>query len=420
MRTSVACLITCLGLISPGAGAHLPEFFGRDYFRLGTAEQNPIIPHGAGNAGIQDLADQARQLEAQLQQERNRNGPYGAGQADPLLSLAATYRQLGRESEAIETYQHALYLSRVNDGLDSERQLPILRELIKLYWSREDFQALDGIYNQYRRAAGLLTATRDPASLAEALEYFEWQRGSYAAREDIRGGRQLLYAYRLNESLLDDAREQPLELSLYRELVTSQLRNLYLILGCEPEYALAAGTQAASINSEYPWLREIAHLQRIGKSIGRDLLLDLMQRAGENDPVSSAELHLELGDWYQWNGDFRNARQEYLAVTEILLTEGNATLLHSWLGEPQELPPARHQDSPPVPGPAAGADRVRAHFMVTSRGEVRRVSTEALSEQYGDRARRIANMLRDTHFRPQFRDGEPEPSELLTRDYRLR
>ena len=128
--------------------AHLPELYGRKYVRVDPDSFTPpdssespriVTPASAAETGYQD---QVREIEATA-------GPYSSGLADPLSNLSHTQLERGDPEEAAATLRRALHLVRVNEGLYSRNQLPLLRQLIALLTAQGDYTGLGAVYEYY-------------------------------------------------------------------------------------------------------------------------------------------------------------------------------------------------------------------------------------------------------------------------------
>ena len=138
---SLLMTMLCL-LMAPGfAVAHLPSLFGKEYIRA-----EPSLPSepGAEATPLEIEAGDPTPYEEQLADVALRDGPYASGLTDPLAGVAQIYKQRGDYDDAIEAYRRALHLIRVNDGLKSERQIPLLRDLMEIY--RISLYNLHGFY----------------------------------------------------------------------------------------------------------------------------------------------------------------------------------------------------------------------------------------------------------------------------------
>jgi tetratricopeptide (TPR) repeat protein len=398
---------------------HLPEVFGREYIRFDDNSPEATAKPPANELPIPSKEDQLKH-EQQLSEMELSDGPYAAGLTDPLINLAFYYKARGDFESSLENYRRALHLVRVNDGLSSDRQIPILREMMEIYRSAGDYEALGDLYHYYYRVRKLGQAPLTQDSLDASLEYFAWERDLYAARSDGLERNHLLRAYRANQRMLSalvPTTEQ--EVSWYIRLSLSQLRTLYMVLGDdllsgESRSGSASGTMAAEkVN------REVAFIQKMAYHKGKKLLAGCIEYARSSSPVDLASLHLEMGDWLQWNGGLIKAREYYARVEQGLRAAGEEQLLLRWLGQPMELPdeqdlwPDYYDNS--EPGPAV----VEARYDVTASGDARKIKVSVTEEEESWQAWRIKRMLRDTHFRPRFSDGKPQAVEQVSRRYRL-
>ena len=198
--------------------------YGEDFVRLGSQwpEGGPAL--AATVVGL-DSADAVR-LAVRLDATELENGPYGGELAEPLTDLARYHRARGDYEQALDYYRRALHNVRVNDGLYSERQLPLVRELLNLYRLAGEYEALDDRYEYFFRLYGSGQPPFDDVRLGATLEYLRWQREAH--RRGLRNGdRDLLRLYEHNRDLLELVRGSPAVSGQWqRELVFSQIRNL--------------------------------------------------------------------------------------------------------------------------------------------------------------------------------------------------
>jgi hypothetical protein len=398
----------------PVAHAHLPEDYGRKFVR---AEQAVAVPgeEATSVASGQDIDQQERQLAA----AGRGLGPYADGLADPLITLAALHRGRDELDEAADYYRRALHLVRVNDGLYSERQVPIVRELMGIYRRQGDLGSLGDIYQYYGRVLKLHKHDRHTVPIDLALEYLRWERELYVTRADGLQRMHLARAYRTNRVLLESfAAPAADERESYFRLALSQMRNFYLILGDQPLSAVP-GNQVSADPLAAKAEREIASRQQLAFSEGIRLLRECIELARDADAHTRARLELELGDWYQWNDELRRARTHYLAVVALLREAGEEALLTQWLDQPMELPDEEnHWVVEQMQAVDPGAV-VEASYSVTAQGIARGIEVSVGDDAYDEQAWRIKRMLREAHFRPRYDSEGPQPAEGVTRRYRL-
>jgi len=397
---------------TPGR-AHFPAHYGKEFVRSEPARQgehprSPTVP--VAPMDETDVDSYKQQVEAQEQL----GGPYAEAVTDPLSSLARYYRDRGDYLEAEDLYERALHVVRVNDGLYSERQIPLVRGLMNMYRVAGDMKALDERYHYFFGLYGSgqppYTALRKRAS----LEYLRWQREAHSSGLDGGSNKRLVELYQLNRQMLKSVAQTPnVEHTWYRELVLSQIQNLYLLLGGN----FPAGAYGQT--DFFPVQQQMSMLQRSGFRTGRYLLEGLIAQSAQLDPIERASLHLELGDWYQWNEILHNANEQYAKVEQILLEAGELDLLDQWLGAPVELP-ANDAFRQPNQLPSDARPVVATvHFDISAKGHLRNVEVSTKEPEDAPVGWRIKHMLKETHFRPHFVSGHAEPVEQLTRQYQL-
>ncbi len=412
-------LLLCFLAQVPPALCHLPELFGMKYIRF--------IESPTGTAplpGVSQLAEPVKldrlQFEQLLADAEVAGGPYMPDLTDPLINLAHYHQVQEDVEDALEAYSRALHLVRVNEGLFSTQQLPILREMLALYRTVGDRRSLGNAYQYYYRVSKLGDLPLTPERLELSLEYLRWERQLYASRVNGDERAPLLRAYQANQSMLESlVPTTDQELAWYVRLAMSQMRNLYLILGEEPlpmGYASANTGNGMAVDAMN---RQLAYIQLTAYSAGKKLLEKCIERTQSSPSAELAALHLELGDWHQWNDQLRHAGKHYVRVVALLRDAGEEQLLSRWLDQPVELPD--ELDLWPVNGDRDAASQavVVARYDVTSRGAVQRIQVSVQDEKDLSQAWRIKRMLRDAHFRPRFSQGLAEAVEQVSRRYML-
>ena len=391
--------------------------YGEDFVRQGSGwpEGGPVVQPPESRATAADGMRIAERLDA-IELE---DGPYGGDLAEPLTDLARHYRAQGDYEQALAYYRRALHNVRVNDGLYSDRQVPLVRELLNLYRLAGEYEALDDRYDYFFRLYGSGQPPFDDVRLRATLEYLRWQREAH--RRGLRDGeRDLLRLYEHNRDLLALVRAVPTVSDQWqREFVFSQMRNLYLLQreieplvdGTSPGVASAFPNSA---NNDRDFTRDrLETIDRTALSRGRQLLEELLDSLPGVDQYGRALVHRELGDWYQWNDSWRRAREQYRHAIALLQSGGREDLVEKWWGEPVELPDNgsfwRGNDI------ERESVTVRARLSVSDRG---RPKIDELADEESA-ARRLRRQLANTRFRPAFRDGEPVTVGSVERSYEV-
>ena len=106
-------------------------------------------------------------------------GVYAAALSEPLQDIGRAYQAENKHREAIQFFRRALHLSRVNEGLYTETQLPLLDYMIESHLAMGQVFDVDDKQNYRFRVQQKLYQPGDPALTEAALEFSEWQRQAY-------------------------------------------------------------------------------------------------------------------------------------------------------------------------------------------------------------------------------------------------
>lgn len=413
--------------------------------RLAAVQAAPVLEPSATETG------QVEALQAEVRALETRFGPYAAGLEETLGALATLEWRLGRVGAAEDYLQRALHVTRVNGGLYSPAQRDTVAQLLAMRRLQGDFEGLDERYGYFFRVYG---GGRGAGALSQeaTLEYLRWQREALR-RELERSDERLLSLHDLNDTLIEEALEalemqaataqqapahhegSPGHLEQLQGLVFSQLKNLYLVqarvepLVNDPRFGGGPGslvlrqqTRPDALNGFDFTLERLLSLQRSAYAQGRALLEQLLAQVPEQELRRRALILRELGDWHQWHGVLRPAREAWAESIRLLRAAGDEALIEARWGEPVELPDNGVFLQPEAVLPEAGAAdagrEVLAAFTVTDGGRVRDIILRSVDgEPLRDFA--LVRSLRATAFRPAHRAGAPVDMPVPLRRYRV-
>lgn len=426
-RASCALPLFCLAAGALAAGSPNGERFVR--FGHDRTDTAPVFLGSAAPDPVDAASSEAflRQVEA-LESDF---GPYAQGLDEPLGSLGRHYIALGEPGKALAVFNRAMHVVRVNEGLDSRRQLPLLRAALDTYRLTGDHAALDERFDYYYAMFGSGGPPYTDQRLDVALAYLRWQREALRLRLDNQYDRRLLNLLRHNDDLVEAvAGDDSLAPRWQAELALSQLKNYYLLQELvdepEPVYPSRFDSRLGSPFAEpgrdrphNPVLEELERRRGAARRLGAAALDDALLRLPQDaDPVLRAQLLLALGDWYQWHGDQRSAAQHYSRTVITLTDAGRADLLHQWLGEPVELPDNGVFFQPVIGESVPREHSVLLRYDVSARGRASNISlVQEAGEELESDAQRIQRRLRGTRFRPRWAGGRAEAVAEITRRY---
>jgi hypothetical protein len=418
--------------------ADLPELYGEMFSRLGQdwAEVRPPVVEPLP---VVESPDPDKAFQLQLEEFESNRGPYADGLAEPLLGLGRYFARSGNYEQALQLYRRALHVVRLNDGLNSERQIPVVRELLETIRLSGNLPALDDRYDYFFRLYGRGQPPYTDIRVRATLEYLRWQREALRLDIDTKGSRRLLELYELNEDMLEAAAGSvSFTLEDRWKLALGQVQNLYLLQSKVSPPIYVSGSNANSamsprlgpgqdleLDSTQRQLETLrANAFRAGRAV-LDEFLASIQVVGEGSEQAEkamqlrARATLELADWYQWNGGYSRAVEYYTGVVEILIADDTGELLQQWFGEPVELPDNGVFWDPTLSLAGAQQIIVSATYDVSARGRVRNVQARPQREDGEKKLYRFKRRLAATRFRPRFENGQAVATQTLSREYVL-
>lgn len=126
-------------------------------------------------ARLARLVAQRDQLEQRLGELQSEEGIYSPALGELYSDLGALHTELSDFDAAAQQYNQALQISRINTGLYSEQQIPLLLSLIDAHQRREDWQQVDNLSHLYLLMHQRLYSKQDPVFLAAAEDFGKWK-----------------------------------------------------------------------------------------------------------------------------------------------------------------------------------------------------------------------------------------------------
>lgn len=401
-------------LAAPPGNAHLPEVFGRQFVLVSGAA--PSTPDSCGGDAQERarLREQADALGNELAVLERQHGAYSPFTIDPAAELAKLRSSLCDHPASLDALRRALHALRINDGLLSDAQLPLLRALADSYQAIGDYESAQRTLRYGFRVHGMGRGELTPAALQDALAYFQRARDIFIDPRSAQDLALFYEAYEDNRAMYEaqvaagaaDARPP---WPARKAIAISHLRNLYIVLGTNMDRYQSGAGDAGRSGMEFMQRSQLLTFSR-----GRKLLEGLL--ADPDAPASErAGLLLRLGNWLQWNDKWQSGC-ETLEAAWAADDEGGR--VRRQLHNPAELPEDaelwRSLRASDLPTRVI----VRVSFDVSARGVIRGVDGEQVGDEGGG-AGRVLRWLRDSHARPAVREGQCVDARLEDRVYRL-
>ena len=386
--------------------------------RLASPELDPESDPAFGQR-----SDSIRRYNSAVSDIELDGGAWDGGLVEELASLGRLQQQQGNHIGAIQTLDRAIHVNRINSGLYTLEQIPVVEQLIQSHMALGDWEEAD-IYNNYLYHVQQKAYGFDDPRLIPVLERLAtWNIQAFKI------GHGSLLGIKLRQSQImfnAAARMVDVHFGKADERFINYQRNI-----ASSAYLVAQNPDlmAQIDKSEYrtrqqvfaEQMNEQRQVQPSGFRTGERALLEVVMLYQEKgyDTYALAEAITHLADWYLIFGRRQSALKSYKLAWDMLqgledseeLTQqlfGSVTPLPAF-GSSIEVPDAfyRTEDG----SQALRFDYADLTFDVTENGLARNVVS--ISEETEDNQAQLGklrNSTRSMRFRPLVIDGEPQRS----------
>lgn len=367
---------------------------------------------GAATRGAE--AD-TRAFEQSIAAAEARGGAYSADLSETLLGLGLALQSQDRHPEAIEHLKRGVHLTRINNGLYSSAQIPLLLAEINSHMALGDYAEVDQrqayLYRVQKKTSG------KDGTLADAyMQQANWQYNAFQLGLGDYNFSRLMNMWDLYRSALEErSRQDGDDAPTLLPPLEGMLRTLYLISAYEFPQSFQVANEDLSTRSDLNRFNAyksqafergntvIAYIRAVQEANGRD--------------YEAAQAQILLGNWNLLHGKRGAAWQAYgqaeMELTPELVAQHNGV---SPFFEPVALPESAQLRALPPAVPQDEGD-ILLEFGITATGKV--VDLERLdeNEELDGKANRLMRQLRRTRFRPKFEAGEPVATQSVVRAY---
>ncbi|GEM_PF-894713 len=152
--------------------------------RFTTVELSPL-PSASGASGSNNLVNSyvndqdslgfsIAQFQESILQFELEGGVYDYRLSELYLAMGTNYQQLGEAQLAVDAFSQALQLSRINNGLFTEDQLPVVKALVESYLNLGDISSANLNQEYLLYVTQKIYGAANPIILDELLEYADW------------------------------------------------------------------------------------------------------------------------------------------------------------------------------------------------------------------------------------------------------
>ena len=387
---------------------------GQLYASTDTAEasgERTMLPTGIDTT---DVENTIRRMESE-------QGAFSSGLSEQLLSLAEALQRQGRHEEAVKAYKRGSHLARINGGLYTAEQIPLLQGEIRSHMAMQNYEDADErqfyLYRVQKRSleSGDLLAR-------SLMEQARWHERAYYLSLDEDAYVRLLNMWDMYRLALTDIAQREGDTSMaLLEPLQGMLQSQYMISAHQMDSGgggfSAGGSNLSSRQDEGRFWAYRAQAYDKGNAVIR-AMYDVGAAQMPPDPVFQAQMKTQLGDWHLWHGQRTPAIQAYTeARAELVSLDDAQPFINELFGQPVALPDL--DGVRPLPREVAPDDAdIVLQFGITERGKV--VDLDRLDEhESGDGGYRLMRKMRDVVFRPRFEEDIPVATQEMVKAYAL-
>ena len=182
-RFLAACLaLSCLGsALYAQTDESLPaEIVAHGQGSENDGEERALTPEEqaaelAWQARVRELTAELGERQTAIEDLQSEVGIYHPSLIENYSDLAAVFLELEDFDNAANTLNEALQIARINNGLYSEQQLPLLDDLIASHLRRQDWQKVDDLVHLDHHISSRIYEKTDGQYLAAAEGYGQWK-----------------------------------------------------------------------------------------------------------------------------------------------------------------------------------------------------------------------------------------------------
>jgi len=378
-------------------------------------QNNPFKLADASNSP-QTLNEQIIDYENAIEELESAEGVYSDKLAQELANLADIYQKQEKHDLAITTFNRSLHLNRINDGLYSKAQLPILDKIIISLKKQKKWKQVHEKYNYLYWLNNRNFSEQDEEMLPVLVKLANWNLTSYAMSYSQSPAQDLYNAHYLYKKALSIS-----------ETVYGQFdkRNIYILNNKMIINYFFATFDISQINSnlidntEYTtttnYQNQIISLKRTSFTNGRDTILneiDILENQQEPDYFTISNVKLKLADWYLLFEKRQSAMRLYNEAYQFAtLNDDQNTFSDDLFQKPIALPylpnlTTNTRENISNDNLLSNAKYIQASFDVTKHGRAKNIQVVNSNMKESTRLRSLAlKSLRHTKFRPKLVKG---------------
>jgi hypothetical protein len=399
------------------------------------------VPAAEANPGIPSMGDASPELIFQKQDEpdlvapdtasyqfyiadlESRLGPYATGLSEQLLGLGTVYQGQGLHEQAIRVFKRGMHLARVNNGLQSAEQIPLLQGMIRSLVASGDFEKADEKQHYLYRMQSEIYEDSAPQMVNAMLQRADWERQAYYLSVGDVAFTRLLTMWQLYGAALNNiANANGNHSTKLLQPLQGLLRTQYMIssFGGKTQAGFVDGGAA---DTHYVEENRFSAIRVSNYRQGQAVIAALREvydyNEGELSP-QAAQTWVQLGDWHLWSDKQESAELAYQQAWEKLgELEDSEAQQAQFFGKPVLLPDIEGSARDLLP-PENISGYAEVSYYINRRGRVKDLETTKLEpvDETDDRPpARLLRRIKHMQYRPIFVDGAAVATETITKRY---
>lgn len=345
-------------------------------------------------------------------------GPYHQNSSEVLYSLGLELQKGGQHGKALKALRRAMHINRVNSGLNSLSQAPMLRSIINSQKYLMDFEPVTNSYQQLLRMHMANYGNQDPRIALFLNELALWHIDAYQFDDRSKRIDHLTSANSLITGALKlhQAQVSPEPREQIKLLRSTALINFHISrhqgdewsASTDSHYSLSADGFATT-NPQRTGILSGASFRR-GK-VCHERIVALTASMPTASLQDKLQAQTELADWYLLFNHRQEAMLHYQQVLAQIAASDQAEALHARLFATPHLLPALRMENHDNAGAALF---MTADVDISEKGwgsHIENIGETLFSEQSPTSKTSLRYMLidtiKDSRFRPQFVDNKP-------------
>ncbi|MDG1986696.1 MAG: hypothetical protein P8J18_01850 [Halieaceae bacterium] len=358
-------------------------------------------------------------LPSDIVSKTYRQDAYSNTLGESLYDLGLAQQRANKHEKAVDTLKQATHMVRVNSGLHSALQLPIIEAEIESLMHLNLFKQVDIRQNYLRKiqARSLVDNEKIARSL---IRQAEWQNKAYhlgIAQNDEEKLFRLVDMLNLYRHALTRLAEKQGELSpALLEPLHGILRTQYLLTGLISKSLGVYERSLSRFDNDGARAYRSQNFKQ-GKHI-ISAIYDVEKNASKNPLETTQNSLTMLADWMLWNGKRGDAKSTYMKATRAGLIPDDENLEETPVPAeifPVPVPLPQLDGFKPLPDTVSiESANLLIGFDITKTGRAINVKRLDESDTKDGVARKIIRLISKTRFRPRLELGEVVVAEGIT------